>query len=165
MKSFNEFMKSPALGKAEKMDLLHKYRDHMMQGKGKRHKSHGTLIKEIKQHGGSFGHNQKGNGFFDWLKGAARTVYNKVLKPVGNAAYKHVIKPAYEYARDKPVSAVGHVLGAASMIPSPFSGALKVASAGAKAVGSAIGKGVVKDNRGNKREVTMHGNGKVLMIH
>jgi hypothetical protein len=100
-----------------------------MTGKGYSKKSFkkmrgAGLIKTIHQRGGSW------SDFVNWVKGAASTVYNKVLKPVGN------------YIAEKPLSAISKVAGLASNIPTPFSGVLKGVSAATGAVGNAIGKGV-----------------------
>jgi hypothetical protein len=148
-KELVKFMKDKNIPKKDKMELLNSYNAHLAGQKGSgapKRMTGASLMRSIKQNGGHFDP-QRGGSFWSWLKGAANTVYNRVLKPVGNAVYKHAIKPAYEYARDKPVSAVGKVLGVAGMVPSPFSGALKAASAGATAIGSAIGKGYQSGGR------------------
>ena len=63
----------------------------------------------------------RGNGVWDWIKGAANTVYNKA------------IKPAYNFAKDtKALSTIAGLI--------PHSGA-KVVSAGLRAVGLGRGKG------------------------
>ena len=126
--TFAKFIKHPAVSKTEKMNLLHDYRDYLLQGKGKQYATHAPLLKEIKQKGGSY--NGKGGSFLSWLRGAASTVYNKVIKPAAN------------YIKDKPLTAISKVAGAASFIPTPFSGVLRGVATATGAAGQALGKGM-----------------------
>jgi hypothetical protein len=59
-----------------------------------------------RQRGGDF------LGIGKWVKGAANTVYKKVIRPT----YDKVLKPAGNYIKDHPVSAIGTAL---SFVPGP----------------------------------------------
>jgi len=63
------------------------------------------------------------------VKTGARYVYDKGLKP------------AYKYAKEKPVSTASYVTRGLSYIPSPFSAPLKAASAGLSTAAALTGKG------------------------
>ena len=149
--TFESFLNQKHKGypKSQKVEHMNGYLKELMTGKGLKHtrKTGKALIAAIHKHGGSYGHNQNGTGFFDWIKRTASNIYHKVLKPVGNAAYNHVIKPAYEYARDKPLTAISKVAGLASMAPTPFSGILKGVATAAGAAGQALGKGMKVGHR------------------
>ena len=126
--TFAKFVKHPAVSKTEKMNLLHDYRDYLLQGKGKQYATHAPLLKEIKQSGGSY--NGKGGSFLSWLKGAASTIYNKV------------IVPAVDYVKKKQLTAISKAAGAFSLIPTPLSGVLRGVATAAGAAGNAFGAGM-----------------------
>ncbi len=154
---------SGGLANLSRLEILHKYRDYLAAasaganaiGYGKV-RSKKKLVKQIHQIGGSW------NDFTNWVKRAANTVGN-AAKKAGNFVYNKAIKPAYNYVKDKPLSAISKVAGVAGMIPSPFSGALKAASAAAGAVGEATGKGIM--HKGIQKGGAMEGMpNRVLMV-
>ena len=130
---FQLFLKDKSIPRKEKTKLLRDYAKSLgMRGAGK--KAPKILIGDIVQNGGSW------SGFKRFFSNAGRaiakagkTVYNKALKPVGNAVAKAVT--------EKPLSTLGKVAGLAGMLPTPFAPALKTAGTALTAVGSAVGKG------------------------
>jgi hypothetical protein len=127
---FNHFMK----GGAKHVALVKKYaKCHCgMRGGGKM--SRKMLSQSVVQAGGSWG------SFTNWVKGAANTVGNAVKKGA-NTVYNGAVKPAWNYVKSKPLTAIGQVAGVAGMIPSPFSGPLKAVGAAAGTVGRLTGTG------------------------
>ena len=133
LKMFQLFFKDKSIPRKEKTKMLRTYAKSLgMKGAGK--KSGKVLIHDIAQAGGSWG------SFVNFFKKAGRaignagkTVYNKALKPVGNAVAKAVT--------EKPLTTLGKAAGIAGMIPGPWSAPLKTAGTALTAVGSAVGKG------------------------
>jgi hypothetical protein len=125
---------SSSLGALSRLEILNKYKDYLMTGSkmaeavgyGKKRKmgiikDHNKLCSCIHQHGGSW------SDFVGWIKNRANDVAN-VGKRIGNAVasagstiYRRAIRPAYDYAKDHPVSAIGAITKGLSYIPSPFS--------------------------------------------
>jgi hypothetical protein len=107
------------------------------------------------------------------IASGAKTVYNKALKPAGNAVYNHAIKPGIDYIKDKPFTAISKLSGAAGLLPTPVGGVLKGISGVTGAIGNAIGKGRKRRMRGKgamkgsdrvrARQVGGSSAGKVLM--
>ncbi len=118
-----------------KNDALNKYKDSLkadIRMKG------GKLVKHIHQHGGSW--SDFTNFFTKTIPKAAKTVYNKALKPAGKFLYEKG-KEGVEYAKKKPLTAISKVAGAASLLPTPASGVLKGVATAAGVAGQATGKG------------------------
>jgi hypothetical protein len=153
-KAFQAYLKDPKMGtKPEKMKLMNQYHAHVHAqsgggGKIKSMKGCGALIKSIHQKGGSW------SDFTGWVKGAANTVANGTkkaanavangAKSAGNFVYNKGIKPGWDYAKNKPLTTIGHIANAAAFIPSPFSGALRTAGTAATTVGRLTGTGAGK---------------------
>jgi hypothetical protein len=132
MREFKDFMEKPGdMPKAHKLKLLNAYHKHLA-GAGHKKMRGKKLYKSIHQHGGSWG------SFVNWLGNAGRTVANG-FKTAGNFVYKKAIRPAYEYVRDKPVTAISHGLKVAGAV----TGLAPLGYAGTAlgAVGKAVGKG------------------------
>jgi hypothetical protein len=107
---FRDYVDSKA---TEGLNTLNQYNNQLpMSGSGKRkgkgkRKTGKALLHSIHMRGGSW------SDFTDWVKGAASTVGNVV---------KGTAKSIWGAIKDKPLSTIGKVLGAASMIPTPLSG-------------------------------------------
>jgi len=128
--SYAKFVKYLSERAKEGTEMLNKYNSQLNQGgtgaKGVRRMTGGKLLNSIHMKGGSWG------DFTSWVKGAASTVGN---------AIKSGAKAGWEYFKNKPLSVISKLAGAASMLPTPASGVLKGISAATGTVGNAIGKG------------------------
>jgi hypothetical protein len=146
---------SGSLGALSRLEILNKYKDYLIAGsevanklgygkkkrKSKMIKDPNQLCSCIHQFGGSWG------DFVGWIKDRANDVAN-VGRKVGNKiadagkfVYNRALKPAYNFAKEKPLTTMGYVTKGLSYLPTPFSAPLSTASTALGTAGTLLGRG------------------------
>ena len=129
---------SKGLEHLSKLQVLSKYKNTLGSasaiagslgyGAGHKHTKKSKMLHDIHMRGGSW------SDFTNWVKGAANTV-GKVVKRVGNLTYDNLIKPAYNYVKEKPLTLLSQ---AASYIPVVGPTASKVLGTAASLTGKGM---------------------------